>query len=320
MNSPVRLFQIVLFLPPLFILTPKNLFADARREAQALERQGEIDRAIELYRFWIAENPAHPDVAEVVIHAASLYDDPLEVIAFLEHFGGSLRHSNRSRVYARVAGLQASLGLPAEAARNFGRAAETGGGDVHRWRLESLTLRFSLGNDVRSEALVMRNSENPLIAGDAAAVAALVLARNGKTGEAVSELKAFERRSPAYWLVLARLSAYSGDLESQREAISALENAYPGSANLYVAQARVLEWVSPSTLVTASQQPNRDPVQVGAFSSRSRAAAFRTELENHGFTAWMEQENELWKVVVHDPDGQVTSRLVSRGYQVSAGR
>lgn len=299
-----------------------ELRADERREAGVLERQGKIEAAAELYHRWISANRGHPDAADAALHAASLSGDALEATASLERSAAIITHPARARVYRRIAALQSALGLPARAARNYTLAADAGSEDADRLRLNALVLRFAVGEHIRSEAAALKQSKNPLIAADAAALAALTLARSGKISEAVAELQAFDGRSPAYWLILSRLSGYSGNREARLRAFNALAEDYPGSANLYLAEARILEWVSPSSLlkppITARNMQRA--VQVGAFSGRNRAASLRVKLENDGFTAWIEQNESLWRVFVHDPDGEVSGRLVSRGYEVSAGR
>ena len=305
-----------------FAVPAAQLGADERREAGVLERQGKVEAAAELYHRWISANPGHPDAADAALHAASLSGDALEATASLERSAAIITHPSRARVYRRIAALQSALGLPVQAARNYILAAEAGSEDADRLRLNALVLRFAVGEDVRSRAAALKQSKNPLVASDAAALAALMLARGGKISEAVAELQAFDGRSPAYWLILARLSGYSGNTEARLRALNTLADTYPGSANLYLAESRILEWISPAGLLKPPRGgPNTQrAVQVGAFSGRSRAAALRVKLENDGFTAWIEQDQSLWRVLVHDPDGEVSGRLVSRGYEVSAGR
>lgn len=304
----------------LFCAVSAVLSADERREAAILELKGEIQGAADLYHRWISGNPGHPDAPDVAVHAASLNEDALEALASLERSARIITHPGRARVYERTAALQSALGLPAEAARNYTLAAETGTENTDRRRLNALILRFAVGDDVRSEAAALKASRNPLIAADAAVLAALMLARTGKISEAADELEAFHARSPAYWLILSRLAARGGSPEARLRAVDQLAHHYPGSANLYLAEARILEWVSPSSLIHPLSRNTRRGVQAGAFSGRGRAASLRTRLEKDGFTAWIEQEGSLWKVLVHDPDGEVSGRLVSRGYEVSAGR
>ena len=299
-----------------------SVFPETWDTAIALENSGDIPGARALYINWLEENPGDSGYADVLIHAASLYDSPLDAIGLMEIYSSKVPIKDSYGIFARMAALESSLGLPREAAGHFEKASRIGGHAGDQWLLEALALRFGMGEypEVRSGGLrLSKMTDNPFIMDESLALAALSLALEGKAEEALVELdlhiKGFSPvRSPLVWLAMRDIAAAAGDSERVRQSINALQEGFPSSAVYYLATARVMEWISPAAYIFRFDSNSGDFVQAGAFRGRESAASLRIRLENDGFIAWIEQSGDIWKVLVNDPDGDVVSRLAAGGY------
>ncbi|MDF1568544.1 MAG: SPOR domain-containing protein [Spirochaetaceae bacterium] len=295
------------------------------QEARALELNGDAAGAQTLYMNWLAANPGHPETADIVIHASSLSKNPLDALGLMRESVNLVPEPDAHRVYARMAALESSVGLPMDAADHFRKAAEIGGAQGERWELDSLALRFGMGDytGARQDALnLSKESGSPLIRDEAASLAALCMARDGRAEDALQEMRAYLRgtdhlNSPLAWLALKELSEVTGNQIEFRRAIEKLNELHPRTVIRYMAESRVLEWVSPASFITPRTQSELKSVQAGAFAKRDGAVSLRERLEDDGFTAWLEEDKGLWKVIVNDPDGNVVSRLLAEGYQAS---
>ena len=303
-----------------FLCAP--LFGDLIESAQNLEREGRHSEAIVRYGRWLADNGKHPDASAVLLHASSLFEDPLETISFLSKYVHLFPDDRRGEIFARMAELEVIIGLPGFALEHFTLAVKFGGSHVETWRLQSLILRFSMGEDVYAEAVELKETARDWgIVSESGLLAAMLLAREEGPRRGIAEIFSLIEDGfilPATWLELIRLQAGIGDREGAEESLRNLERDFPGSVYLYVAQSRILEWVSPSTLMEPRMRSEPSSVQIGAFERRDHAARMRERLENDGFTAWLESMDNLWRVIVHDPDGRVKERLAAKGYGSSS--
>ena len=295
------------------------------QEARDLELSGDAAAAQTLYMNWLAVNPGHPDNADILIHAASLSKNPLDALGLMRKSVKLVPDPDVHRVYARMAALESSLGLTKDAADHFRKAANIGGAQGEQWILDSLALRFDMGDydGVHQDALILsRDSGAAPIRDEAISLAALSLAQEGRAEDALQEIQDYltdaeHQVSPLTWLALKKLSEVTGNPIEYRRAMEKLKELHPRTVIRYMAESRVLEWVSPGSLTTPRTQSELKSVQAGAFSKRDGAVALRERLENDGFTAWLEEDQGLWKVIVNDPDGNVASRLLVKGYQAS---
>jgi len=317
---PKLLIILILTIAPSYILDAVDW-----KEARALELNGDAAGAQILYLNWLEANPGHPETADILIHAASLSKNPLDALGLMRESVKLVSELDVHRVYARMAALESSVGLPKDAADHFRKAAEIGGAQGERWKLDSLALRYGMGDyaGVRRDALnLLKDSGSPLIRDEAASLAALCLAMDGRAEEALLEMRAYLRgtdhlNSPLAWLALKEISEVTGNQIEFRRAMEKLNELHPRTVIRYMAESRVLEWVSPASFVIQRTQSELESVQAGAFAKRDGAVSLRERLENDGFTAWLEEDDGLWKVIVNDPDGNVVSRLLAEGYQAS---
>ena len=313
-----KLFGLLL----LFSSIGYSVFPETWNNALTLENSGDISGARALYITWLDENPGVSGYADVLIHAASLYDSPLDAIGLMEIYSTRTPHTDSFGIFARMAALESSLGLPREAAEHFELASRIGGTAGDQWLLEALALRFGMGEypEVRTGGLrLSKMTDNAFIMDESFALASLSLALEGKADEALIEIESHIRNhskihSPLVWLAMRDIAAASGDSERIHQSIDALHEEFPSSVVHYLVTARILEWISPAAYILGIDSYSGNSVQTGAFRSRDGAASLRMRLENDGFTAWIEQNGDIWKVLVNDPDGDVVSRLVAGGY------
>ena len=311
----------------LFLFSVSTVFSNDLDDALSYERAGEIGKALPLYLNWLDANSGDVKYQDVLIHTATLYDNPLDTLKFLDHSLSKLRPNLSSRVLALMAGLESSLGMLEQAAIHFREAAESGSGDSDQWNYDSLSLRFVMGEyeELRPEAL-----ELSLTAGDkglregAAALAALSLAYSGNSREsnlaALDEINRYINKntpiaSSSIWLALYKIASLSGDQQAAGHALKILSENFPSSLDSYIAIGKLPEWNTPAAYVFVPEESGSKlkSLQIAAFSSRDAAAALRYRLEEDNFTAWIEQSGSVWRVFVNDPDGEVISRLKAVG-------
>ena len=107
---------------------------------------------------------------------------------------------------------------------------------------------------------------------------------------------------------------HSGIVSEAEEASSLLRLHFKNSAALYLAERRILSWVSPAALLKERNEIPGGPIQIGAFRNRDGASDLRERLENDGYISWIEDSGSFWKVFVNDSDGNTISRLAADGY------
>ncbi|MCK5735959.1 MAG: hypothetical protein KAH21_05745, partial [Spirochaetaceae bacterium] len=124
-------------------------------DAVALEKSGQPVQAIQAYQNWLNENRGNERYTDILIHTASLYDNPLDSLNFMDSYSSSLLQADTYRVYARMAQLESSLGLLHNAANHYRQASGYEGSEGKQWLYNSLSIRFSMGEytEVRIEAL-----------------------------------------------------------------------------------------------------------------------------------------------------------------------
>lgn len=309
----------------LFLITVSSAFSNELDDASTCEGAGDIDRALPLYLDWLDANPGDAKYQDILIHTASLYENPLNTLNLLEHSLPNLSPGNSSRVLALMAGLESSLGLLEQAAFHYRKAAESGSRNSDQWYYDSLSLRFVMGEykEVRPEAL-----ELSLKAGDrelreeSAALASLSLAYSGSSREsysaALDEINRYINkntpvRSSGIWLALYKIASLSADQQAVQYALKVLSENFPSTLDSYIAVGKLPEWNSPSAYVFVHEKSGLKALQLAAFSSRDAAAALRHRLEDDNFTAWIEQNGSIWRVFVNDPEKDVISRLKAVG-------
>ncbi len=306
------------------ILLPGYLFSDSIQDAQAFENSGRISEALEAYGRWLANNGSHSDAPIVLLHAATLHDDSLEAISYFSKYLHLLPENKRGRIFARMAELEFMLGLSKFAEKHYMLAVKFGGLQVDSWRLQLLIVRFSMGEDVYTEAMDLKETtpmEN--IAAESALLAAMVRSREEGAARGIDEiLRLIDEgyTSPSIWLELITLQTRVNDTEGAEESLRNLELNFPDSVHLYIAQSRIHQWITPSILFSPRDAPRNTSVQIGAFESKVQALRMRERLKFDGFTAWLERSETYWRVIVNNPDGQVSTRLREKGYEVSVHR
>ncbi len=229
--------------------------------------------------------------------------------------------SESSPLWARIAYLEASLGLLADAAEHFGRAG-------NEYVLDELIMRLEMGEFemVSRRALSLSGTAlEETVASDLFAVYVMSLSRLDEVQKALNAASYYvqlhpQHVTPLLWFAYSDIARAAGDGVSQGKARAGMERMYPESASAYLLAGRIKRWVNPSGLIHESEIiENPGKVQTGAFSSRESAATLRYSLERDGFTSWIEQVGALWKVYVNDPDGLARERLSEAGYEFSLG-
>ncbi len=295
--------------------------ADERDEALAFEAQGNRTAAIASYDKWILANTEHPETSSTLIHAASLHEKSLEALAFLSSHAALLPKVNAADVYIRMADLEALLGLPDAAAEHYEEASALDAQKANHLLLEAANLRLSMGETGRARATalqLLKKDLNGPIQDEAAALAAMALASRGRPEAALDEIKAYVKngipQSPLPYLAVREIALALGNRSEAEEASSLLRRHFENSAALYLAERRILSWVSPAALLRERSEIPGGPLQIGAFRNRDGASDLRERLENDGYISWIEDSGSFWKVFVNDPDGNTISRLAADGY------
>jgi tetratricopeptide (TPR) repeat protein len=311
------------FLLLILLLIPCVSPADELADALSRESSGNRLQAELMYREWLETSDGDPRFPEVLLHTASLYENPDESLNLMRRYLSRLDPENRFRVLARMAGLESSLGYLDSAALHFQMASESGGREADRWRYESLSLYFLMGefSEVRTDALALsRESSLSGIRDRSASLAALCLAYSGDISDALKEIDAYISHnapveSPLLWFTRYKIASLDGNTEVMKQSFEELMRDFPSTIPAYIADSKLSEWDSPSLYLFLPDSSSGKSVQVGAFGSRDAASALRVELENDGFIAWIEKSGRLWRVYVNDPAGDALSRLADQGYE-----
>jgi hypothetical protein len=309
------------------MLSPLIGSAQSWEEALRLERSGDIEGARELYTSWLDSHSGDAGSGDVLIHTAYLHTDPRDAAALLLRFAGRVPPGEAPAVWAALAALEASIGRPAEAAEHYERASLAGGKQGGQWLLESLVLRYSMGDYqgvYTAAGRVAASAGAGAVRDDASALRALSTAVLSGPEEALDMVEAYINSSgglfsPGPLLAMRKIAESSGDERRARLALLSLEKDFPLSTAHYLATYRILEWDYPGSLLHWTPPERSGRVQTGAFRSREGAADLRSRLEFDGFTAWIEPDGDIWRVLVNDPDGRIRERLEDAGYEASFG-
>ena len=297
-------------------------------DAVALENSGQAIQAIQVYQTWLNENRGNERYTDVLIHSASLYENPIDSLNLLKLYSSGLFLDDSYKIYARIAGLESSLGLLQNAAMHYTRASGYEGSEGEQWLYSALSIRFSMGEyaEVRIEALnLAEEAVSEIVRDEAAALAAVCLALSSGDGntvkDALGEINRYINKhspvqSPLTWFALHYIAMLDGNPEGVNHAMNILSSQFPASIVNYLVDSRVPEWVSPASYLFIPQSISIQSVQVGAFSRRDAASALRLRLEDDHVIAWIEQNGNLWRVIVNDPAGDAISRLKASGYDV----
>jgi len=312
-----------IFLLLILLQFPRTGQADELDDALIQERSGNRLQAVQIYREWLDDGGGDPRFSDVLLHTASLYDNPVESLSLMRKFLPVVDPENRYAVLARMAGLESTLGYLDSAALHFQMASESGNRNADQWLIESLGLRFLMGefSEVRPEALVLsRESDRADIRDRSASLAALALAYSGDIPEALDEIDSYishaaSVKSPLLWFSRYKIASLDGNTEVMKQSFEELMSGFPSSLPAYIAESKLPEWDSPSLYLFPPLSTSGKFVQVGAFGSRDAASALRIELENDDFIAWIEKNGNLWRVYVNDPSGDALSRLAAAGYE-----
>jgi len=291
---------------------------DLWTRAARLERSGDLAGAREMYIAWLDEQAGNAEAKDVLIHAASLHENATDAINLLKKYIRRLPPHSSYPVWAKLASLESSMGLPSDAAAHYKIASGIGGFTGELWHLEALALLFSTGEllTVRRDAERLSvSASTQFVRDEAAALSALTLAALDSPQAALHEIDGYIAKtgtieSPLIWLAMIKISGAAGNQQQNQRAHRSLEIEFPGTPAHFIASSRVLEWVSPGNFIDLPLNPGVKWVQVGAFSFRENAANLRNKLESAGFTAWIEQEGNLWRVFVNDADGKTKERVV----------
>jgi len=321
MRRGFKLFQLLSIL-----LIGVTAFTDELDDAMELERSGNVLQAVQEYLNWLEDYSGDSRFPDVLLHTASLHENPVDALDTLERFLPGLKAADTPEVLVRMAGLSSTLGYPGIAASFFQRASAFGGPDADQWVYDSLCLRFIMGEyaEVRVEALSLAaNTREPVLRDNTAALAALCLAYDGGSSDsvmnAIDELNRYinknsQVRSPLLWFALHEIALLADDSQALRFSENKLHEKFPSTLVRYIIDSKVLKWDSPSSFIFRPVNTAGKSVQVGAFSSRDSAADLRLRLENDNFISWIEQNGEMWRVFVNDPSGDAVSRLNAAGY------
>lgn len=304
------------------VLGQFSAFADTLDDARALENAGDVNGALIIYGVWLENSPGGSGYADVLHHAAFLSVNPLDTLKLISSYMDKVHVRDSYRLYANMAAVESSIGLLSESSGHYRLAASTPGPEGEQWKLEELMLRFKMGEypEVQTQAVTLyKTATVPGIREESLALSAICLSREGRASEALHLLDEYidsnpVLQSPLPLYVMREIASTAGSPDMAGKAEKLLADRFPGSAVQYLVGARVLEWISPAAYVEGFVSIPGKSVQVGAFGSRERSASLRTRLEYDGFTAWIEQHGDIWKVFVNDSDGTVLSRLTSAGY------
>jgi tetratricopeptide (TPR) repeat protein len=316
----LRLSRRIFILYLLYFTAGITNAIESWEQAAILERSGDKEGARSLYIEWLDKNPRSPGSGDVLLHTASMFENVRDAIVLLRNHAGQVDKAHQA--WAALAGLESAIGLPDIAAEHYRAASKAGGVSADRWLLDSLVLSFQVGEyDMvyRDAGQLSASAESGIIRDEAAALSAMALAEIESPEAAVIFLDIYIKKtkaelSPLAWYALIDISREANDQMQTRRAETALESGFPGSAVQYLSKSRILGWASPGSFVDSSVPQGLTWVQVGAFASRESAASLRYRLENAGFTAWLEQNGDLWRVLVHDADGGVRNRLSAKGF------
>lgn len=299
------------------LLVTSYLWPDTLSKAQELSLSGDNAQAVALYEQWIRENPGQDDTASVLLHAASLVEDPRKSLALMLKHVEKLQKDDRPMLYERIAGLELTLGFFENSAEHWQKAASYGGPLKSQRLIKAYSVRFVLGENVRNDVLELIRASEPKVREEAVLIAALELTRNAEYSKAIGELERFVANndvSSAMLYHFIRLLRTAGRAGESQEILEQLKKTYAGSTHLYVLQSKIFEWISPVILLLYPVQRSMRTLQIGAFAQHDRALKLRENVEDDGFTAWIEEGNGLWKVIINDSDGRSASRLLEKGY------
>ena len=311
----------------LLTFSAQSVFSGVLEDARSLESSGRFSEALGEYISWLDTHSGDERFAAVLIHTAALSENPQDSLQLLNRYVLLLAQSESGRVFSRMAALESTLGLLQEAAEHYEKASASGGSESDQWHYDSLSIRFSMGEyvEVRKEALELsRETDSGLIRDESVALAALSLlftAREENSAAALDEISRYVNKTSAVvsaqvWLALYVISSSAGDTEAGEYAKTSLERYFPDSVAAYIAEQRVPLWDTPAVLMDMEKSLPRKSVQIGAFSNRDSASSLRHRLEEDHFISWIEQNGNLWRVYVNDPDGDVLDRLRAGGYEL----
>ncbi len=313
---PIAILLLIFCAP--FSLCAQNSSSVLLEKARNEETQGNREEALSLYSQWLNANPHSNSMRDVLFHAVSLCPAPSKALEFLETHTEKLSGADRGVSYERMADLESSLGLLEKSTAHYEKAAALGNAaDSERRRLKALVIRFSMGQYSRVETqglLLSEKTNNSVLRVELMALTSLCAALQGKTDEALAMVnEAVSRsggRTPLPLLSQLDISRMAGAAEVYKKALTALSGEYPDSVAAYLANAQVKRWASPMFFESfQARMVQGHPVQAGAFLQQTGAAALREELENAGFTAWMDNSDGIWRVFIHNSDGNAAERL-----------
>ncbi|OQX30052.1 MAG: hypothetical protein B0D92_00525, partial [Spirochaeta sp. LUC14_002_19_P3] len=206
------------------VLLSRLLFGSTIEEARNLENAGRKSEAIVVFGRWLADNGHHPDAVAVLIHASSLFEDPLETVSFLSKYVHLLPGDKRGEIFVRMAGLETSLGLLGFAVQHYELALQHSEVQNESWRLQYLQLKHSIGENIRMEALELKKTaRNRVLIAESGLLAAMA---HSDIRQGIAEIQDLIENNfivPSTWLYLAKLQARIGDDEGVEESLRNLE-------------------------------------------------------------------------------------------------
>lgn len=308
---------------PCFLLLTTLLVGDIYEEAVKLESEGKKSEALVLYTEWLdkASSYERVDIADLILHGASLCHSPGGSLTFLQKYVRFLsKGEDRKKIYIKIASIYELLGSVKQAGIHLEKAAYSVKGEVdYSLLISSGELLMETGN-IRGVYTLMEKiqKESPEHRTRAQMVMARALYYMGEQKKALSLLKNLPESSETLYL--------KGIIEGGSDSFRTLNKQYANTMenSLITGETEVLntplDYVHASSLISlpsgkVSHTPASEEKEysVGFFSSREAAGGTMNILENQGFKWQLKENSEGFSLCVSVSDPEDLKRLKKLG-------
>lgn len=298
----LKSYSIVFFL--LIINIP--LWSDSLYDASVLEKNGEMDKAVDLYDLWLSENRTDPAFADILFHSASIIVSVDELLDFLFKYENFIENQEKQEYYAKIATVYELLFQNEKAAIYYKKAAINQQGIYnYKFYLKYLQVEYQMGKIPELSALnnMLLSNVTDSVYVDTLIFKAEILKYRGEISRAESLLQQseFKEKYPELQLALWEIYLLQNNYAAISGVLSVMKSDFPRSIELSIMEDEIKKIPRLSDFfIQQDSSLMKSYIQVGSYRNEENIRIQSEKLKKKSFDFFYITEKNLTKIIVVD--------------------
>ena len=299
------------------------VWSDQLYDASLLEREGNIQKAIQYYDLWLSENQSDPGFSDILFHCSSIISSTDNSLEFLLKYEEYIKNENRQNYYYRIAQIYELNFQKEEAALFYGKAAVNQNDNInYEIYLKQLLLNYQMGDIPELTVLnnILLSQISRTVYADALILKSEILKYRGdlQRAELILQQSEYKFLYPEIHLALWDIYILLNNNSAISDLLKFMKNEFPDSIELSIMEGEIQRLPRLSDLFIKKEIPEeKSYVQVGTYSSSENIKVQSERLKSLGFDFFYIQNENLTKLIVvgNMSSEQLLNKLHSRNIE-----